>query len=428
MNYLAIIRKADFVDLFKFGKLNVYWAINFDGNIKNIANDNNLLDNLTKNMNLFEYSFEYLVIHFNSNNDNESIYSVSIENVIGLYTFDEEARKEMSVSFDPRIKLHVLPFSEKLKALYNNRLISQSKRGIDNLWKIFNLSKEERDKCESIINDDIISEIFDGLFSYKRPTGKQSIWTYLLRYERHNSYPKDTKGFFYDYIHIACNWMKKEELIGEVVTETELFNHIEKSLDTDLEYLLNIVENSKLPGLTDCEAECNFAIASILFLQMKHIFTHGFYYIDSEANYYKKFNFEFAVAVYLLGLYLGYDKTYDEYYNFVELPIFELRDESHKSNKFDYEQEPNVKEMYSENRNENAESNDISTNTNSSKIEQKISPDQEHRQGEIFNDTEYCLRIEHWLRIKHNGKDNEIVLARNYEQVDYLKKNMVVKS
>ena len=39
MDYLAIIRKADFVDLFKYGKLNVYSAINFDGNIKAHAND-----------------------------------------------------------------------------------------------------------------------------------------------------------------------------------------------------------------------------------------------------------------------------------------------------------------------------------------------------------------------------------------------------
>ena len=34
MDYLAIIRKADFIDLFKYGKLNVYSAINFDGKIK----------------------------------------------------------------------------------------------------------------------------------------------------------------------------------------------------------------------------------------------------------------------------------------------------------------------------------------------------------------------------------------------------------
>ena len=62
MDYLAIIRKADFVDLFKYGKLDVYSAIDFDGNIKAHANDDDLFEKLTKSMNLFEYSFEYMVI------------------------------------------------------------------------------------------------------------------------------------------------------------------------------------------------------------------------------------------------------------------------------------------------------------------------------------------------------------------------------
>ena len=107
MDYLAIIRKADFVDLFKYGKLNIYSAVDFDGNVNAHANDNDLFERLTRNMDLFEYSFEYMVVHFIFDEKNDCPCSVSIENVRGLYTFDEEARKEMSVSFDSRIKLHV---------------------------------------------------------------------------------------------------------------------------------------------------------------------------------------------------------------------------------------------------------------------------------------------------------------------------------
>ena len=223
MDYLAIIRKADFVDLFKYGKLNVYSAINFDGNIKAHANDDDLFEKLAKNMNFFEYSFEYMVIHFISDNGNECPCPVSIENVRGLYTFDEEAKKEMSVSFDSRIKLHVSPWGEKFNTLHNNRLMLQSKRGIDNLWAIFDLSETDRKMCESIITDDIVSEVFDELFSYKRPTGEQSIWTYLLRYERHSFYPNNTKGYFCDYIHVACNWLKKIELQEDVAETTGLY-------------------------------------------------------------------------------------------------------------------------------------------------------------------------------------------------------------
>ena len=142
----------------------------------------------------------------------------------------------MNVSFDSRIRLHVSPWGEKFKALHNNQLMSQSKRGIDNLWAIFDLSETDRKICESIITDDIVFEVFDELFSYKRPTGEQSIWTYLLRYERHSFYPKNTKGYFCDYIHVACNWMAKKEMQNDVAIETTLYNLIKECPATDFSH------------------------------------------------------------------------------------------------------------------------------------------------------------------------------------------------
>lgn len=330
MDYLAIIRKADFVDLFKYGKLNVYSAINFDGNIKAHANDDDLFEKLAKNMNFFEYSFEYMVIHFISDNGNEYPCPVSIENVRGLYTFDEEARKEMSVSFDSRIRLHVSPWDEKFNTLHNNRLMLQSKRGIDNLWAIFDLSETDKKMCESIITDDIVSEVFDELFSYKRPTGEQSIWTYLLRYERHSFYPKNTKGYFCDYIHVACNWIKKEEQKEDIAETTGLYSQIINCPRNDFATLSDIAIKSNLSSCTDKDARCKFAVAAPLFLLMKDKFSDGFY-IDLEfIKYAKTFGLECYVAVYLLGLTLGYNKTYDAYYNFVKLPIFEVREPESK--------------------------------------------------------------------------------------------------
>lgn len=325
MDYLAIIRKADFIDLFKYGKLNVYSAINFDGNIKVHANDDDLFEKLTRNMNLFEYSFEYMVIHFVSDNGNEYPYPINIEDVMGLYTFDEEAKKEMSLSFDSRIRLHVSPWGEKFKVLHNNQLMSQSKRGIDNLWTIFDLSETDRKMCESIITDDIVSEVFDELFSYKRPTGEQSIWTYLLRYERHSFYPKNTKGYFCDYIHVACNWMAKKEIQNGVAFETDLHKSINESSKTDFKPLSQIAINSNLPSRTDEVAKCQFAVAAPLFLLMKDKFSSGFFIDLKTINYAKTFRFECSIAVYLLGLTLGYDKTYDAYYDFIKLPIFETK-------------------------------------------------------------------------------------------------------
>ena len=428
MDYLAIIRKADFVDLFKYGKLNVYSAINFDGNIKAHANDDDLFEKLAKNMNFFEYSFEYMVIHFISDNGNECPCPVSIENVRGLYTFDEEAKKEMSVSFDSRIKLHVSPWGEKFKALHNNRLMLQSKRGIDNLWAIFDLSETDRKMCESIITDDIVSEVFDELFSYKRPTGEQSIWTYLLRYERHSFYPNNTKGYFCDYIHVACNWLKKIELQEDVAETTGLYTQIINCSKDDFASLSNIAVRSNLSSLTDEDAGCKFAIAAPLFLLMKDKFSDGFCIDSKIINYAKKFGLECSVAVYLLGLTLGYDKTYDAYYDFVKLPIFELRTENQEANKLDYVQESNEKEICSENRNENVavslssedtiKGKDISTtDTYFPTIEQETSLVQ---QGQLFvMESVNKKQPIAWLRLK-NKNDNDFKPAFNDKEVSTL--------
>ena len=428
MDYLAIIRKADFVDLFKYGKLNVYSAIDFDGNIKAHANDDDLFEKLTKSMNLFEYSFEYMVIHFVSDNGNEYPYPINIEDVRGLYTFDEEARKEMNVSFDSRIRLHVSPWGEKFKALHNNQLMSQSKRGIDNLLAIFDLSETDRKICESIITDDIVFEVFDELFSYKRPTGEQSIWTYLLRYERHSFYPKNTKGYFCDYIHVACNWMAKKEMQNDVAIETTLYNLIKECPATDFKPLSQIAINSNLPSRTDEVAKCQFAVAAPLFLLMKDKFGSGFSIDFKTINYAKTFGFECSVAVYLLGLTLGYDKTYDAYYDFVKLPIFELRTENQEANKLDYVQESNEKEICSENRNENVavslssedtiKGKDISTtDTNFPTIEQETSLVQ---QGQLFvMESVNKKQPIAWLRLK-NKNNNDFKPAFNDKEVSTL--------
>jgi hypothetical protein len=428
MDYLAIIRKADFIDLFKYGKLNVYSAIDFDGNIKAHANDDDLFEKLTKCMNLFEYSFEYMVIHFVSDNGNEYPYPINIEDVRGLYTFDEEAKKEMNVSFDSRIRLHVSPWGEKFKALHNNQLISQSKRGIDNLWAIFDLSETDRKMCESIITDDIVSEVFDELFSYKRPTGEQSIWTYLLRYERHSFYPKNTKGYFCDYIHVACNRLKKIELQEDVAETTGLYSQIINCSKDDFASLSNIAVSSNLSSLTDEEARCKFAIAAPLFLLMKDKFSDGFRIDSKFINYAKKFELECSVAVYLLGLTLGYDKTYDAYYDFVKLPIFELRTKNQEANKLDM-QKSNEKEIYSENRNENVavdlssedtiNGKDISTtDTNFLTIEQKSPLVQ---QGQLFVvESVNKKQPIAWLRLK-NKNDNDFKPAFNDKEVSTLR-------
>ena len=323
-DYLAIIRKIDFVDLFKYGHFSVSYAIPFDGDVSAHADDTKLFDTLTKRMNMFEYSFEYLIIHFKSNDYNNQCISIDIRNVCALYTFNDIAKKEMSISFDPRIQLHVSPWPKKFDELQRNFSIKQSLRGIENLWTIFDLPDNDLVKCREIITSPIIQEVFRELYSYERPSGNQSIWTYLLRYERHSFYPKGMIGYFCDFIHVFCNYSKKQELSGEVAETTQLFPQI-RECKNQFAHLIEIVEKSPLYNMTEDAAGCRFAVAAPLFLFLKAHFSEGIEHKPDKEfiEYAKKVGgFECSVAIYLLGLSLGYDKTYDTFYESAELPFF----------------------------------------------------------------------------------------------------------
>ena len=200
---------------------------------------------------------------------------------------------------------------------------------------------------------------------------------------------------------------------------------IAESPATGFKPLSQIAINSNLPSRTDEVAKCQFAIAAPLSLLMKDKFSSGFFIDSKTINHAKTFGFECSIAVYLLGLTLGYDKTNDAYYDFVKLPIFELLIEGQDANNHDYVQESNEKEIHSVDKNgNNAEAlsskatidgKDISTNTNIQTIEPKISPVQ---QGQLFVMENKKQPIA-WLRLK-NRNNTDFKPAFSNEEVSSL--------
>jgi len=334
VQYLSIIRKSDFIDLFKYGHLFIHHSLPFFGKLNEHNDDKNLFDFLTSKMNLFEYSFEYLVMHFQTEENKDSTFEVQMRDVLGIYAFNSEAKKEMSISLDPRIQIHVSPWSKWFDELQKKLFINQSMRGIDNLWEVFGLNEKDKVECRNIIKDDIISEVFRQLYAYERPTGEQSLWTYLLRYERHSVYPRDMKGFFCDFIHVVCNWTSKREQHGDIVENTNVYQHLKGPKFGDFE---KVVLDSPLNQLTNEATGCTFCVVAPLFLYLKSIFADG---VDLTMNYNgvlgnkivdatkENYKFNFALVTYLLGITLGFDKTYDAYYETIGLSIFKKADKN----------------------------------------------------------------------------------------------------
>ena len=332
-DYLSIIRKADFVDLFKYGHFNISHAVKFSGNIQNHINDDLLFDQLTSRMNAYGYSFEYLIIHFVSEHEEDCAYfPIDIEDVEGIYAFDDVAKREMSIGFDPRIQINVSPWTGKFDDLHHRLLITQSMRGVNNVWKIFDLPKESIDECKNIIPGSVIDEVFRQFYSSEEASGELPIWNYLLRYERHSFYPRDMRGFFCDFVHVVCNWKSKKTITEDAAEQTEIYQQIIYATNDKFQTLVDVVKNSPLAHMTQGEANCDFIIVAPLFLYLKDQYIEGIEHRPNQnfSDYVKTFGIEGRLALYLLGLTLGYDKTYDAFYESANLSFFKKRIEPPK--------------------------------------------------------------------------------------------------
>lgn len=327
-HYLVIIRKSDFIDLFKYGHFNVCHIQEFDGDLEKHANDTALFERVTSNMNMFEYSFEYLMIHFKKDIYLSSDAEIDIKDVQNTYAFDEDAKREMSISFDPRIQIHVSPWSHYFEELKQNLFVKQSLLGINNLWTVFGLTQDDLEKCKELITEDCIKESFRELFDNERPSGNLPVWVYLLRYERHSFYPKDMRGFFCDFIHVFCNYLNKKELQGDVAETTSIYDSIiSMPSDSQFKGILEVVKKSPLSEKTESEANCKFSIVAPLFLYLKDSYQDGMVKLPDESyiNYVKSFGIEGTLSIYLLGITLGYDKTYDAFYESADLKFFKKK-------------------------------------------------------------------------------------------------------
>lgn len=334
--YIAIIRRAEFVDLFKYGWLYLPHSVRLDQSMR-VGEGRETFDELVRWMPVYEYSFEYLLIRFLDSEEDILVRTVHIEQVIAVYAFDERAKYELSISFDPRIKTQVSAWTEWFHEKWRESFRQQCEQGVVAIWSLFGLSVEDKIACEKTITQEIQDKIFELIFSGRRPEGELSPWIYLFLYERHATYPKDkNKGYFLDYIHTCISIFEKKERDGEFDVRDsgyEVVRLLDKATSDKFPNLRTSIEASKLKEQVDKIAPLYHDTAP-LFLYLKSRCAEGFDrgLLKDEVKKtlvnepYKR------VALYLLGLTLGYDKVYDAYYD--ELPLSIFSDEPQVQKKF----------------------------------------------------------------------------------------------
>ena len=322
--YIAIIRRAEFVDLFKYGWLPLPHSVRLDQPMC-AGEGRETFDELVRWMPVYEYSFEYLLIRFLDSDEDILVRTVHIEQVIAVYAFDERAKYELSISFDPRIKIQVSVWKEWFHEKWRQAFQQQCEQGVVAIWSLFGLSDKDKIACEKTITPEIQDKIFELIFSGRRPEGGLSPWIYLFLYERHATYPKDkNKGYFLDYIHIYLNYSSQKEHDFDVrdnnLEVVKLLDNVTSDKFSDLQ---NSIATSGLKNKVD-EIAPLYHDTAPLFLYLKSRCAEGFDrgLLKDEVKKtlvnepYKR------VALYLLGLTLGYDKVYDAYYDELPLSIF----------------------------------------------------------------------------------------------------------
>ena len=328
-----MLRKSDFVDLFKYGHIFVQQAVVFDGDFSLHAQDRELFEQVTYQLNDFDYSIEYLILHHTSSAYQRAPFCLNIEQVQNVYALDQMASSQLKTSLDSRIVINVSPWEDFFVELEEKRWWRQAQKGIDILWHKFQLDSALQTECQKLFPET------DALTLYRHKkrggtlVGDHSALVYLTCYGRHDFYPQKARGFFCDLVHSYTNFYKKEEQLQ--AWQPELLTSNLKD-EPDFKNVLNDFKKEAEAICKDMIQQCpnyHHYITGPLFFQLKKLAEEKILLGDSIVEYVLELHKEYGgleyggldvpLAIYLLGIILGRENLYDSYYDDCKLPCFQ---------------------------------------------------------------------------------------------------------
>ncbi len=338
-NYLLLTRKDDMVHFFKYGHWYPYCPlVNFDGDLEGLASNPKVYDALFKHANPFDYSIEYYIMHVQSEKSVTASSMLKIDMVRGIYALDDVSHS-IGLNLSPEIVVN----PPILRNAFTQFQIDQFKKttawGIENINYMFNIKVPKPSKKD---NDSILEEIAKELLLGNRPFGKQHIFTYLLRYDRHQNYPKDTRGCFLDAIHVYNNWLKEGEIDAPMHEKSTTGKYI-IALPSSSKYhdvLKNLNDEHKDFIKATNKAWKDYCAVAALFLILKDVFrdgikTNGQYLGHSFDEFVEilKSNYNESIlgqSLWLLSVTLNWENTYQSYYEKKALPILRQMQTAHE--------------------------------------------------------------------------------------------------
>ena len=326
MDFLYIITKQEFTSLYRFGFIPIIQEkiLELNGlSEKEIETD---IIKSFLSLPFFVGDEEYLFISFSEfpSSDNK----ILIENVLEIIPLTSAARHSYQMKFDKKIVFSQAKFEEIINKVEERINIQERLHGAKAFWTLCKVQEPYKE----LIDSDKISEVYNyRINGLKSDNFASDYFIHALVYERYEFFPNSDLGFLYDVGEIFAHSKQKQSFRGsgyykfleqnkpvfENKNLLDLIGFISKASE-----IVKFTEQLTINGLKQY-------IVAALFFKFKSDLQEKDSIKGAETGKIignlrssNQFIPELNIAIYLTGLFFGYEKFYDDLYVLTGLHIF----------------------------------------------------------------------------------------------------------
>ena len=267
----------------------------------------------------------------------EGLLTITIRDVQRIFPLNKRAKGFMEDRLDSRIKFQPPVFEVELARQYRERNWRDAEQAVYGLWAYFGLPDAEQEAWSLI--DNFKNDIRQGLDARLNGIKAHALkgaeyWAYVIAYDRYESYPARTLGYFYDAGQLYAN---KRGVNFEI---TKLYGLLEECRVAsfggmsfnEIESVFDVVATEKYRDDTTfadtLEKPVRGYLVTPVFLLLKEEIRNSktvnqTSLFTAAKSFQTRFpNSEFKVLITLIGCFFGYRKFYDVFYEQPPLLIF----------------------------------------------------------------------------------------------------------
>jgi len=379
MTSLYILTKQEFTSLYRFGKIPLISNKIITTENQSIEEFNSKVYEGFLSLPYFVGDEEYLIISF----ENILINNIwlEIEYVTEIIPLTRAAKNSFQMKFDTKLDFKDARFESIIHKVEEQIDIQERYRGAKAFWNLCQVKSE----YEPLLKNELIESSYNKrINAVKSSAFTDDFFIHLLAYDRYEFFPNSELGYFYDIGEIFAHSKGKTSFIGSSFHSFLESNKQALSEKSFVQIAQVISESDEVIKFTEqlTSEGLKQYIASSIFLKFKDDLAERDTIKDSatgkligEIRKDKQFVNELNLAIYLTGIFFGYQKFYDDLYELVDLKIFKKKPkESQKEIKIEKKQDkikPDLDSIASTNVNPDITTSEIDLPENSQLSEQK---------------------------------------------------------